>query len=240
MTLIFLALRRAGADLLRPRMLALMALPMVAALLVWGGLAWGFGAGWVAGLTGLWAGVALPDWLGGAQVGLAEALAYGAVILGVVSAVYVTALLITAVFFMPVLVEWVSREHFPGLARLKGGTFIGGLVNSLVALAVYGVLWLITLPFWLLGPLGVVASLVLNAWLNQRLFLYDALAEHASGPELRLLRQRGDWPLYVLSALLALLHFVPIVNFVAPVFMALALTHFCLARLEELRLASAT
>jgi hypothetical protein len=71
--------------------------------------------------------------------------------------------------------------------------------------------------------------------LNQRLFVYDALAEHASAAELQQLRRAGGWPLYLLAALLGLLHFVPLINFFAPVYMGLAFTHYGLDRLNQTR-----
>ena len=48
------------------------------------------------------------------------------------------------------------------------------------ALAVFVPLWLVSLVLLFVPPLYVAASLVLNAWLTQRMFRYDALAEHAS------------------------------------------------------------
>lgn len=244
MALIALSLRRALADLLQPRGLVLVFLPMLAAVALWGGLALAFGAAWLALveglLAGLLAGVTLPAWMGaGAHAGMVATLALGVLILLLIGAVYVTALLITAVFFMTVLVQWVSRDHFPDLQRLAGGSFIGSLGNGVWVLTVYVVLWLLLMPLWLFAPLGFAVALILNAWLNQRLFLYDALAEHASAQELQHIRAAGGAPLHGLSALLALLHFVPVLNFAAPVFTALALTHYYLARLQALRAGAA-
>ena len=87
---------------------------------------------------------------------------------------------------------------------------------------------------------GIVAStagiaILLNAWLNQRLFLYDALAEHASKAELATLRAQGGWPLYGLAAFLGLLHWVPVIYFFAPVYMGLAFTHYGLEQLARSR-----
>ena len=236
MAFVFDILRRAAADLLLPRVLSLMFMPMLVALVVWGGLAWWFGASWVSGLEGLLSAISLPDWMSGLASGwLTGFLTYALLTLLLVPAIYVTALLITAVVFMPILVGVVGQTHYPRLERLQGGTFMGSLLNGVYALTVYVVIWIITLPFWLLGPFGAAISVLLNAWLNQKLFLYDALAEHASAQELNQLRKEGGWPLYLLSALLGLLHFVPVVNFVAPVYMALAFTHYGLDKLGQYR-----
>lgn len=236
MAFIFEILRRAGGDLLQPRVLSLMFLPMLLALALWGGLAWWFGAAWLSGVDGWLGALPRPDWLDASTAGwLAGAASYMLLALVLVPAIYVTALLITALAFMPILVEVVARGRFPRLERLRGGSFLGSVANGVYALVVYALVWTVTLPFWLLGPFGAAISVLLNAWLNQRLFLYDALAEHASAQELAQMRREAGWRLYLLSALLGLLHFVPVVNFVAPVFMALAFIHYGLAQLSQRR-----
>jgi CysZ protein len=236
MAFIFEILRRAASDLLRPRVLSVLFLPMLVALAVWGGLFWAFGDTWITGLTQLVASTPWPAWMGSTLA--AWLVAFGTFfLLGLLllPAIYVTALMITSLVFMPLLVKVVADSRFPALERREGGGFFGSLGNGLYALIVYLVVWVLTLPFWLLGPFGVAVSILLNAWLNQRLFVYDALAEHADKQELAYLRGQGGWPLYLLAALLGLLHFVPLLNFLAPVYMGLAFTHYGLAKLDELR-----
>lgn len=236
MTSIIEILRRAAADLLVPRVISVMFLPMLGALAIWGGLFWWFGATWVAGLEGFVSTAPMLDWFGvsfsGWLMGFATFMLLAVMLL---PAIYVTALLITSLIFMPVLVAVVAGRHYPDLAALHGGSFMGSVGNGLYALVVYLLLWLITLPLWLLGPFGAAASVLINAWMNQRLFVYDALAEHASALELQQLRREAGWPLYVLAALLGLLHFVPLLNFFAPVYMALAFTHYGLDKLAQSR-----
>ncbi len=236
MAFIFDILRRAAADLFLPRVMTVMFLPMLAALLLWGGLFWWFGDAWKMELHAWISQVTVPDWLSPAVAGwIAGFAAYSLLILLLLPAVYVTALLITSLIFMPILVGVVARRGYPELERLQGGSFAGSVANSLFALVVYLFVWILTLPFWLLGPFGAGVSVLLNAWLNQRLFVYDALSEHASATELAQLRRGGGWQLYLLAALLGLLHVVPVVNFLAPVYMGLAFTHYGLDRLDRLR-----
>lgn len=234
MASLFEILRRAAADLLLPRVLSVMFLPMLAALIIWGGLAWAFGATWMVVLQSWLAGVPMPDWLGLSPNALG--VASGVLLLLLLApTIYLTALLITSLVFMPLLVGVVAQRHYPDLAKFQGGGFSGSLGNGLSALAVYLPLTLVTLPFWLLGPLGAAISLLLNAWLNKRLFVYDALAEHATADELAALRRSGGWPLFGLAAVLGILHFVPLLNFFAPVYMGLAFTHYGLDRLARMR-----
>jgi uncharacterized protein involved in cysteine biosynthesis len=99
-------------------------------------------------------------------------------------------------------------------------------------------LWIVTLPLWLIG-VGVIVPFVAAAWLNQRLFRYDAVAEHASAPEMAALfrSERPGW--WGLGLLTGLVQFVPLLNLFGPVFAALAFIHFGLARLDAQRAASA-
>ena len=230
------ALQRAARDLLAPRIVSLLLWPMGVALLVWGLLAWWFGAAWKAEIADLLAATpmeALAQWAG-AEWLIAYA-AFAVLVLLWLPAVYITALLITSVAIMPIIVGFVEGREHPGLERRRGGSVVGSLVNAFVALAVYLAAWVLLLPLWLFAPFGMAVSVLLNAWVNQRLFLYDALAEHADAREIAQLRRTGGWPLYGLSALLGLLHFVPLLNIFAPIFMALAFTHYALDALKGAR-----
>ncbi len=233
---VFSALQRAARDLLAPRIVTLLLWPMGVALLVWGGLAWWFGAAWKVEIAGLLAVTPLEDlarWPG-AEWLIAYA-AFAVLVLLWLPAVYLTALLITSIAFMPIIVGFVEGRDYAGLERRRGGTVVGSVVNALAATVLYMVAWVLLLPLWLFAPFGMAVSLMLNAWLNQRLFLYDALAEHADARELVRMRREGGWPLYVLSALLGLLHFVPLLNIFAPIYMALAFTHYGLDGLQQAR-----
>jgi hypothetical protein len=236
MTSIFEILRRAAQDLLLPRVLTVMFIPMLTACVIWGGLLWWFGSTWVAGIEGFVTTIPQPDWIGPSfsewLLGFASFL-FLAILL--VPAIYLTALFITSLVLMPMLVGIVAQRHYPDLAHGYGGGFLGSLHNGFYALAVYLLLFLITLPFWLFGPFGIAISILLNAWMNQRLFIYDALSEHASPAELQQLRRQGGWPLYFLSALLGVLHLIPLLNFFAPVYMGLAFTHYALDKLAQSR-----
>lgn len=228
------ALLAALRSLLTPRMLGLMVWPMLAALLLWGVAAAWFWGDWKLALSG-WLGEQgawLPDWA------LNALLAWGVVViitLLLLPAVYLTALLVTSVFAMPIMLRHVARRDFPDLVRLSGGGNTGSVLNAAYAVTVYLALWLVSLPLWLLGPLAAILPVLLNAWLNQRLFRYDALAEHASREEYRRLVKRDFPALFVLGGVLGLIHFIPVLNLFAPAYMGLAFIHFGLDRLRALR-----
>ncbi len=234
------SLQRAALDLMTPRMFTLAFWPMLLSLLFWGLMAWWFGAAWKSELSALLDGTPLANLA--AWMGVQWLTAYAAILVLVLlwlPAMYITALLITALALMPVIVNFVAAEHYPALQRRRGGSLAGSVVNGLVALVLYLLAWIVLLPLWLIAPFGMAVSILLNAWLNQKLFMYDALAEHADAAELQTLRHAGGWRLVVLSALLGLVHLVPVVNLVAPVYMALAFTHHGLDAVARARRESA-
>ncbi len=237
MDIVLLALTRAAKDLLSPRMLSLMLWPMGIALLFWGLLAFWFGASWKLEMLEFLAATPIQGWMQWA--GAEWLLAYAALFLVVLlwlPAVYITALLITSLALMPIIVKHVEARHYPALQRRRGGTLTGSLFNGLAATTIYAVAWVVLLPLWLFAPFGALVSVLLNAWLNQRMFMYDALSEHADHQELKALRKGDTGPLYLLGGLLGLMVFVPVLNLLAPVYMGLAFAHYGLEGLSRHRL----
>jgi CysZ protein len=147
-----------------------------------------------------------------------------------------TALAAIAVLAMPVIVRTVATRHFPGLAARRGGTALGSARNAALALLMFVPLWLLSLPLLVFPPLYAVASLLLNAWLSQRMFRYDALAEHASADEIAAVLGRGRSRLMGLGIALSPLSLIPLVNIlVLPIYAGIAFTELCLSELTELR-----
>jgi uncharacterized protein involved in cysteine biosynthesis len=148
----------------------------------------------------------------------------------------VTALTAIAVLAMPVIVRTVAARHFPALAAQRGGSFAGSARNALFALLLFMPLWLASLALLIFPLAYAVASLALNAWLSQRMFRYDALAEHASAGEIATLLRRHRGELMGLGLVLSPLSLVPLVNiFVLPLYAGIAFTELCLGELAELR-----
>ena len=72
-------------------------------------------------------------------------------------------------------------------------------------------------------------------WVNERVLRYDSLAEHATADEMRMIFASRRKALYGLGVVLALLAYVPLVGFVAPVLFGLAFIHLLLGELQTLR-----
>ncbi len=236
MNSVITALVEALKSLFSPKMLALILWPMLIAVLLWAGVAAFFWGSWVANLTSLIQSTPMEQWV--AEGFLAAASHYLIAIILVlllVPAVYVTALVITAVFAMPVMVNHVAAKSYPELERKQGGSALGSVANSVLAIVVYCIGWVLSLPLWLFSPFAMVLPVILMAYLNQRLFRYDALAEHASREEYERILERSTPKLYLLGAAVALLQFVPLLNLFSPVYIGLAFIHLCLAELKQLR-----
>jgi CysZ protein len=228
------------ANLLHPRMLWLMVWPMLVSLVFWGAVAAAFWERLAAALAALFqrwlepaAGFLHLD-LGGATV----VAAYVVLVLLLVPLVYLTALFILGAFGMQKMVDHVAQRSFPALERRRGGGVAGSVWNGVAALGGMALLFLISLPLWLLPPLWPLIPLAIFTWANQKLLRYDALGEHADAAEMaRLFRERRG-ALLTLGLLFALLAYVPFVGFIAPVLFGLAFIRYLLGALQELRRAA--
>ena len=224
-------------NVLHPRMLWLMVWPLVLALGFWGTLAIVF-----------WAQIALTiaEWL---QAGLAYAPLVGQwdladatlliakilVLVMLVPLVQLTAVMILSTFGLPAMVGHVAARSFPALERRRGGSFAGSVWNGVVALAGMLGLAIASIPLWIFPPLWPLIPLAILAWVNQRVLRYDALAEHADRDELRQLAAVHRGQLYLLGLILALLAYVPLLGFFAPVLLGLSFVHYLLTALKDHR-----
>jgi len=223
-------------SVLHPRMLALTIWPMLVALTLWIGLAWWFWDSWAQWLNSALSGSYAGQWL--SERNLGALVHYSAMVMLFVMLapmVFITAVLIAAVIQMPLIVSFVAARDYPTLEKRHGGTVLGSIVNALIAVAVFVGLWIVTLPLWLTVVLAPVVPVVLAAYLNQRLFRYDALSDHASAEEYRAILESSWGRLYLLGALMGVLYYVPLLNLLVPVLSGLAFTHFGLAELARLR-----
>jgi CysZ protein len=156
-------------------------------------------------------------------------------VLLLVPLVYLTALFILGAFGMQKMVDHVAQRSFPALERRRGGSVAGSVWNSVAALGGMAALFLMGLPLWLLPPLWPLIPLAIFAWGNQKLLRYDALAEHADRQEMRAIFRERRGHLYLLGLLLALVAYIPVVGFVAPVLFGLAFIRYLLGALEQHR-----
>jgi hypothetical protein len=225
------------ANLFHPGMLWLMLWPMLVALAIWGTAAlflWTKLAVWLSGILRQW----IEPALGFIRLDFGDAAMIAAnviLFLLFVPLVYLTALFILGAFGMQKMVEHVAGRSFPQLERRRGGGTLGSVWNAVVAFAGMIGLFLASIPLWFLPPLWPLIPLFILAWVNQRLLRYDAVGEHADAAEMQRLFRERRTGLYVLGFLMALLAYVPFVNFLGPVVFGLAFIRYLLGALIELR-----
>lgn len=235
MNLIIDASAKAFRDLFQFKILWIVIWPMLTAILLWlvmGVVFWGTLSNLI--LNGL-AHIGIQHWLDGLQPRwIANAIQAILHMLLFVPLVLITALLITAFFAMPALIRLVADRDYPQLKRESGGSMVGNLLNAVLAIGIFISIWMFTLPLWFLG-LGMVMPFIAATYMNQRLFRYDALSEHGSNEEMKVLFSRYQSSWWGLGLLTGLLQFVPLLNLFAPAFTGLAFIHFGLGRLASQR-----
>ncbi|PWF25113.1 hypothetical protein DD235_02825 [Corticimicrobacter populi] len=144
-------------------------------------------------------------------------------------------LVVAAIWVMPLVLSHVASREYPELSRQGRHAWVGSIWNTLWVMCIFIIGWMLTLPLWLIPPLGVLLSVFWWAFAFTRIMRVDALIEHASPQERKLLQQRcygGFWSLGLICALLQLL---PPAWLFLPVFSALLFVHYGLDRLRRLR-----
>jgi len=226
-------------NLLHPRMLWLMIWPVLVAIGVWGValfLMWARLIVWIAEKLRVGIGYA-TFWVEWDASDVALFAAKLLVFLMLVPLVQFTALLILGVFGMPAMVEHVAARQFQAVARRRGGSFAGSVINSIVAVLGLIGLGLLSLPFWFFPPLWPLLPVVIFGWVNQRVLRYDALAEHASEDEMTRIFREQRATMYLLGVVLALVAYIPFLGLFAPVVFGLAFIHYLLEALQRSRAA---
>lgn len=221
---------RATRDLGRRDMLWHALWPPLLAFVAWVGVAWVVWAqmaGWLIGQLPDWSWL---NWLGPYLVHVVLALAFAPLI-------YATALLLVAVVALPRMMAIVARRDYPDVTRYgsAAAAFWGSLSNTVAAGAIFVLGWLVTLPLLLVPGGLLVLPLLWSAWLNQRTFRYDVLAEHATAEERAKLIGQARGRFRVAGFASALAAHIPLVNLLAPAFGALLFTHLGLSALRQLR-----
>ena len=150
--------------------------------------------------------------------------------------IYITAMMLVAIFALPFLIRLVAARDYPELGRHGENVFRGSLMNTLTAGALFIVASLAMLPLLLIPGMLLVLPLLLGAWLNQRTFRFDALAEHATNSELECLAREHRGRFYTAGLVTAAAAQLPLINILVPAFTALVFVHLGLAALRRLRL----
>ena len=235
-----LAFKRAVVSQCHPKMLMALLLPFVIALLGAIGLLWAF---WTP-LTA-WLNMQVADWEIVNQVdqwllavGLFSIKLYLIPLLAVgilLPLSGILGLVIAAIFVMPIVLRHLERREYQGLVRQgQFSTAVSGW-NALWVGLLFAVGWVITMPLWIIPPFAVLLPIFWWSFAFTRMLRVDAIIEHASPQERRLIWRRYNRQLWLIGFILSLINLFPPAWLILPVFSALVFAHFSLEALKQLR-----
>ena len=227
---VFAAFTKAARDLTRAEILWQALWPPLVAVFLWAFVATAVWAHGIALLSNM-----LPTFEWAVWSWLAHWAAVFLLLAAFASLVYATALFLVAVFALPRMLALVAARDYPDVMRHGENVFWGSLGNTLAAGAIFVAGWLVTLPLLLVPGAILVLPLAWTAWLDQRTFRFDALAEHATRNELRLPIAAARPRFYAAGFGTALTAHIPFVNLLAPAYTALVFVHLGLGGLRRMR-----
>ncbi|UXR63805.1 EI24 domain-containing protein [Bdellovibrio bacteriovorus] len=234
---IFRALRQSFEALLKIRMFLLILGPPVLTVLGLMILFVIFWSTWTTGLAQLISHVWGYQWIQSAT-GFTELAFWMAVlflILIFIPLAYVLSVLIVSIFVMPVVLKWVGDGEYKNLEKRRGGSVVGSLWNTLKATVGFVIGFVVTLPLWFVPGCQVLVPLLLTAWLNKKVFLYDVLQDYADKDERQRIEKEESAGLYGMGLLLGLLSYIPLAFFFVPIISALSYTYYGLNALQARR-----
>jgi hypothetical protein len=144
-------------------------------------------------------------------------------------------LVIAAIFVMPIVLSHLDHREYKGLARRGEYSGVVGAWNAAWVGGLFVLGWALTMPLWLIPPLAIVLPVFWWAFAFTRMLRVDAIVEHASAQERRIIWRRHNRQLWLIGACLALVNLLPPAWLVLPVFSALVFAHFSLEALRQLR-----
>lgn len=234
------AFKRALVSQCHPNMLFAVLLPFVIALLgalllLW--LFWTPLTDWLDMEASQWQFINDADaWLVG--IGLFSLKLYLVPVIAAAILLPVSGILglaIAAVFVMPLVLRHVSSREYAGVSRQGRNATAYSVWNAIWVSGVFAIGWLLTLPFWLIPPMGIILSIFWWAFAFSRMMRVDAIVEHASPQERRILINRHNGGFWVIGLICALLNLFPPAWIILPVYSGLVNAHYGLEALRRLR-----
>lgn len=210
----FDAFWRAVAYCLHPMVIALSLLPLLLMVVLSFGLGYFFWDGAVAAVAAWFEAFdlvqALLGWLERIGLGGLRAVFAPLIVLVLATPVIVlVCLLLVAVCMTPFMVDLVARRRFAQLQKLRGGSWLLGIVWSLGSTLLAVIALVLSMPMWLIPPLVLILPPLIWGWLTYRVFAFDALATHASADERRQLMREHRSTLLAMGVLCGYLGAAP-------------------------------
>ncbi len=229
-------------DMFRPQMLAILLLPALIAIIIWGAVGYLF---WKPIM--LWAeteGIrvlfldrvpeSIFQWFHLNPESIAMALSGMMLLAIMLPLIVISALVVTSVVATPVVLRFIAKKYYPDVKRSGAETLVSGVINVVKSILLYIFLWIITIPLWLVPGFQFLLPILLNTWLNYKVFSYDAMIEHATQEERKDIQKKSRDYLLLLGLVASLMLFPPFF-IIAPVFSALIFCHYSLMKIKAAR-----
>jgi len=226
---------------LHPRMLALLLIPFGVAIVFWllvGWFVWDPLVAWLRIEFFETEGVVRWLFTQAARFGLAGlegAIVLVAALMLLLPLMFVTALLLIAVFAMPVVNQHLGSGPYRDVVRRGSWSVAASLWNAVSSAVLFTVVYVVSLPLWLFPLLGLLLPWLCWSWLTARVMRFDSLVEHADPDERRALIARHRKAYFGLSLLVTALNYIPPLFLITPVLTALAFGHYSLSAVREAR-----
>ena len=221
-----------------PKIILISFLPMACAIIIWFVIGFTFWDYFYAATDYLF-----TDILGLTDKGDTVWVALGFTTFTVISAfalvplVFLTASILASFFMMPIVLKHLVQTEYQKIEKNGVNGFIGSIRNVIFATFLFLVLWTILIPLWLLaGPLVPLLIWLFAGWLHQKIYCYDALCDYATIGEIEKISKENRRSLFSLGLICSGFYIIPFVNLLAPTFMALVFSHYCLNELIRNRI----
>ncbi|MEK6774647.1 MAG: EI24 domain-containing protein [Bdellovibrionota bacterium] len=155
--------------------------------------------------------------------------------LNVLIAIYVITVILTSIILVPLLVPVLRNRYHPELPLHTESNLKSSIKNSIKATVLFLILILLCSPLFLIPGVPIFISLILNAYLSQKIFPFDVLQDLASAEEIKAFQKEHRIRLWILAISTGLLIYIPLVNFLAPSIMALSFIFYILDNLGHFR-----
>lgn len=147
----------------------------------------------------------------------------------------IVGLAVAAIWIMPLVLAHVGRRDYPDVTPKGRHAVVLSVWNVMWVSVLFLLGWLITLPLWLIPPLGLVLSLFWWSFAFSRMMRVDALVDHASPTERRALLRDRNIGFWLLGLACAVLNLFPPAWVFLPVFSGLVFSHYGFEALRQLR-----
>lgn len=236
----FVILIQAFFDAFRPQMLGLTLLALGLSIIAWGVMLWLFMSPLSDFASYLLSFVssgelALPTETDSAFLSIFKSMFVFFLIFGVMWPIVAsTAVMLASLYATPAVVRFLAQTDFPHLAQKGDASVFRGIWVAFKSVLVFLLVWICTLPLWLIPGVGLVLPILLTGYLLVTVMRFDVLSSHARVDEIKNIARRDGSSAWVLGIVCAFLSFIPPIFLIMPVMSSLAFArHYFLALEQE-------